>query len=214
MAATLAPFGGIASQTRLYAGETLPDPRAIDALVIMGGPMGVHDGEAWPWLADEKRCIESCLRADLPVLGICLGAQLMADVLGAPVRRNRQREIGWFPVERSAEAGATPIGARFPERFMAMHWHGDAFDAPSGAVTIGSSAVTACQGFVYGRRGLALQFHIEMTREGAAALIEQCGHELAEGGPAVQDAAAILQAPWFEETNRLLDPVVAAWLAP
>lgn len=195
------------SVTRLYAGELPADPASHpgptgntgvtslpDLLIVMGGPMGVHDEAELPWLVEEKRAIARALERGTAVLGVCLGAQLLADVLGATVSRNREREIGWHTVELSAAARDTWMGRAFPERFMPFHWHGDTFAIPSGAVPLGSSAACDHQGFLYGDRVLALQFHPEVTPASLDALIANCGHELAGAGDKlrfVQDEKAL-----------------------
>ncbi|MBN1441715.1 MAG: type 1 glutamine amidotransferase, partial [Planctomycetes bacterium] len=119
------------SRTRLHAGDPLPAPREVDWIVVTGGPMSVQDEERHPWLRAEKRCIAEMIAEGKTVLGICLGAQLVADALGARVARNRHREIGWFPVELVAEASCTGLFRGFPQRLDAFHWHGDAFDIPA-----------------------------------------------------------------------------------
>lgn len=182
--------GHTLSYTRFHAGGNPPPQEGYDLLLVMGGPMGVRDEESLPWLKGEKRAIEAALKAGRSVLGICLGAQLMADVMGAQVVRNRQPEIGWFPVELGARALRTWMAEVFPPRFTAFHWHGDTFDLPSGAVSLGSSEACANQGFLYGHNALALQFHPEVTEAGMEDLLRECGGEL-RPGPFVQDAAAI-----------------------
>ena len=118
--------------SRLYAGEALPDPAALDWLIVMGGPMGVHDERHHPWLTREKQLIEQAIGQEKTVLGICLGAQLIADVLGARVYANEHREIGWFPVRRTSEAADCALGRVLPEQVEVFHWHGDTFDLPAG----------------------------------------------------------------------------------
>lgn len=178
------------SYTRFHAGDGPPPPESYDWLVVMGGPMGVHDEDKLPWLKGEKRGIEAALKAGKSVLGVCLGAQLMADVLGARVARNRHPEIGWHPVELGARAQRTWMAEAFPPRFTAFHWHGDAFEIPSGAVSLGASEACEHQGFLYGHNALALQFHPEVTGAGVEDLLRECAHELT-ARPFVQDAAAI-----------------------
>jgi GMP synthase-like glutamine amidotransferase len=184
------------SYTRLYAGGAPPAPDEYDWLIVMGGPMGVHDEKELPWLIAEKRALEAVLKTRKPVLGICLGAQLLADVLGARVTKNPEREIGWFPVELDAAARATWLGEAMPASFTPFHWHGDTFGIPQGAVPLGSSGACAHQGFLFGDRVLGWQFHPEVTRESLEALIENCGAELKAdpsrgAGRFVQDAAAL-----------------------
>lgn len=172
----------------LYAGAPLPEPASVSGLVVMGGPMGVGDTASYPFLLPEKRFLEGVFRQNVPVLGICLGAQLIAEVLGAEVRQGDHREIGWFPVDWK--------GKRFfaPGSFMAFHWHGDTFGIPEGATLLASSAACAHQAFVYREHIVGLQFHLEMTQKGAATLVAECAAELGEGGRFVQTKGEILEA--------------------
>lgn len=187
--------------TRLYAGDAPAEdgPRAdgwknppADWLIVMGGPMGVHEEAAHPWLKAEKRAIEAALARGAAILGVCLGAQLLAHVLGADVSPNPEKEIGWFPVDLAPEASATWLGKVFPERFTPFHWHGDTFALPAGAVRLGGSQACRNQGFLYRENVLALQFHPEVTPESLSALADHCGAELSVAGTAagrfVQDA--------------------------
>jgi GMP synthase-like glutamine amidotransferase len=166
--------------TRLFAGDVPPRIDALDALVIMGGPMSVRDQARHAWLAPEKRLIGGAIAAGKPVLGVCLGAQLVADVLGARVYSNREREIGWFPVSPT-DAGATHAWYRLPGVVRAFHWHGETFDLPAGAVHLARSAACDHQMFAVGERIVALQFHLEVTREGIAEMIRHGESELAPG---------------------------------
>lgn len=181
-----ARFRGIEiSATRLFAGEKPPPHNEFDWLVIMGGPMGIHDHADHPWLIDEKAFIRKTISERKRVLGICLGAQLIADALGARVYRGPQKEIGWFPIRRDEDAPKW-----FPENITAFHWHGDTFDIPDGAIRLASSAACENQGFIYRNRVLALQFHLESTRDSIEALIENCAGELVDG-PFIQSAIQI-----------------------
>ena len=146
-------------------------------LLVMGGPMGVNDETEYPWLDREKAFIRQAVEQGRVILGICLGAQLLASVCGAPVYRHRQKEIGWFPVTLNSGA---PDWAKniFPPEFIAFHWHGDTFDIPAEAELIVSSAACKNQGFVIGDRIMGLQFHPEMTSEGVAALADSCRSEI------------------------------------
>lgn len=176
------PKGFDISCTRLFADEQLPAVERFDWLVVMGGPMGIYDHEEHPWLVSEKEFIKASIDADKIVLGICLGAQLIADVLGARVYPGPQKEIGWFPIRRAE--GAPEI---IPEELTAFHWHGDTFYIPHGAIRIASSDACKNQGFVYNDRVVALQFHLETTPESMDALIENCRHELVDA-PFIQTA--------------------------
>ena len=169
--------------TRLYEEEDeFPEVDDFDWLVIMGGPMGIFDYNDYPWLTDEKEFIEAALDEEKTVIGICLGAQLMADVLGAKVYRGPEKEIGWFPVTRSP--GAPHL---IPEQLTVFHWHGDTFEIPDGAVTLATSEPGINQGFVYNDTAVALQFHMEIANHGMEALIQECGHDI-DDAPYIQSA--------------------------
>ncbi len=171
------------SCTRLYEEEAeFPDVDDFDWLIVMGGPMGIFDYNDYPWLTDEKEFIETALDEEKTVIGICLGAQLMADVLGARVYPGPAKEIGWFPVTRLPGAPAL-----IPETLTVFHWHGDTFDIPDGAVPLAVSEPGINQGFVYNDTAVALQFHMETTEDSMEALIQECGGELTDA-PYIQSA--------------------------
>lgn len=208
MDATLVQRGHTVSATRLYAGESLPDIHELDALIVMGGPMGVADSEDYPWLTEERAWIADVIAAGLPVLGVCLGAQLIAAALGARVYANPHREIGWFPIYKADEADSTILGSVFPQQQEVFHWHGETFGLPAGARLLASSEACINQGFVYRDRVFALQFHLETTPESAQRLIEHCRDEL-DGSAWVQDANQILSYPdRFAQVNRMMDGVL------
>lgn len=162
------------SNTCLYQDQPLPAVRDIDALVVMGGPMGVYEQARYPWLRQEKKFIESVLKQELPVLGVCLGAQLLAEVLGATVMKNSHEEIGWFPVRRIPALQDKRLQG-LPAGFDALHWHGDTFSIPSGACNFIVSDGCTNQAFVYGNNVLGLQFHLEMLPSHVQAIYEACG---------------------------------------
>jgi len=190
--------------TRLYAGDSFPRPDSVDLLIVMGGPMGVYDVDQYPWLKAEKDFLRAVIDAGKRVLGICLGAQLIADVLGARVYPNGQKEIGWFPLTRTAEADSSALGRLLPTEFMAYHWHGDTFELPPDAVHLAQSAVCRHQAYAIGDRILGLQFHLETTPESARELIEHCSDELVDA-PTIQSSDAMLaDNARFVELNRLM----------
>ena len=125
--------GHALSCTRMDLGEPLPDPAAIDWLVVMGGPMNVDEHDAYPWLVREKEFIRRVIDRGTRVLGVCLGGQLISTVLGGRVTPNRQKEIGWFPIDFTDEAADHPVFGQFPRQCSAFHWHGDTFSIPPGA---------------------------------------------------------------------------------
>jgi len=180
------------SCTRLWAGDALPASETFDGLVVMGGPMGIYDHDEYPWLPEEKEFLQKVVDRNTPIIGICLGAQLLADVLGGKVRANPAKEIGWFPVTRSDDVPESMVSV-LPEEFTVFHWHGDTFRLPDKAVRLYSSKACLNQAFLYKEHVLGLQFHLETTRTSAAALIENCRTELVNA-PWIMSEQEILQA--------------------
>ncbi len=144
--------------------EPLPDWREFDAVLAMGGPMGADDDDQHPWLTDEKQLVRDVVEAGRPFLGVCLGVQLLASALGAPVRTMDSPELGLLPVELTAEGREHPLFEGVDDPFPSLQWHGDTFDLPDGAVALASSPV-ATQAFQAGERGFGIQFHLEVTPE-------------------------------------------------
>jgi GMP synthase-like glutamine amidotransferase len=175
----------------LYANQSPPEVNRYDMLLVMGGPMNIYEESKYSWLAAEKAAIRAAIDAGKVVVGICLGAQLLADALGAEVRRGNEVEIGWLPIERTA---GCPGEIALPDSLRVYHWHGDTFEIPEGAVHIASSAACTNQGFLYQGRVLGLQCHLETTRESIHALIEACGHEI-QDGRYVQDGKTMRTEP-------------------
>ncbi len=167
--------------THFYRNDPLPEMDDIDWLIVMGGPMGVHDESQFPWLKGERLFIEQAIRRGKAVLGICLGAQLTAAALGANVYRSRFSEIGWLPVELTAEGRSCAIFEGFPRRMQVFQWHNDTFDLPAGAAHIARSEACFCQAFLYGVRVLGLQFHCELTQKGLTEFLKNVPGELPEG---------------------------------
>lgn len=182
------------SATHVYRGEQLPPADQLDWLVVMGGPMNVYEENQYPWLAAEKKFIREAIAKDKIVLGICLGAQLIADVLGGKVVRNEYKEIGWFPVTSLPE-GLSSIPFRgLPNVFTALHWHGDTFSLPPGATMLAESEACPAQAFSFNSgRVLGLQFHLESSVESVRSLIENCSDELVRG-KYIQTADEILES--------------------
>ncbi len=166
-----------------YAGEPIPASMdGADGLIVLGGPMGVYDHPQFPFLKQEMRLIEDALRAEKPVLGICLGSQLLAAALGAPVYKGKQKEIGWYSVTLTKEAASDPLLAGMPTSFTACHWHGDVFDLPRGAVSLASSALTQHQAFRYGKNAYGFLFHMEITEPMLRTWVAAFADELRAAG--------------------------------
>jgi GMP synthase-like glutamine amidotransferase len=151
-------------------GEPLPDWRAFCAIVAMGGPMAAYEEAVYPWLSAELALIGDAVRGGVPYWGVCLGAQLLAAALGAPVRPGEAPEIGVLPVALSEAAPSDPVFAQSPREFAALQWHGDTYELPRGATHLASSALCEQQAFVF-RRAYGLQFHLEAS----AALVADWG---------------------------------------
>ena len=180
------------SRTRLYAGEELPGVEDFDFLVLMGGPMSVHDESEYPFLVAEKRLLKAVLGMDKPILGVCLGAQLVAEALGAAVTKNPEKEIGWFPIGLTDEGIVSDLVGDFPPVLDTFHWHGETFEIPKGAVRLVESEACPNQAFAWGSSVVGLQFHLEVNRAAVAAMVEHGGTELAAGGAYVQNQASML----------------------
>jgi GMP synthase-like glutamine amidotransferase len=173
----------------------------------MGGPMSVNDESTLPWLRPEKRFIRNAMKRSVPVLGVCLGAQLIASALGSRVYRTSQKEIGWFPIE----ATSSPMNAfRFPDKCTVFHWHGETFDLPVGAVHLARSEVCENQAFQIGQYVIGLQFHLETTPESAQAILDNCKDELTPA-PYIQTEAQLRGAPSaaYAEINRLMSKILS-----
>ena len=201
--------GAQISHTRFWESAALPNPATVDLLVVMGGPMSVNDEAEFAWLAAEKRFIAEVVARGRPVLGICLGAQLIASAHGARVYRNTEKEIGWFDIHAHA---AVDDAFHFPPTTTVLHWHGETFDLPPGARLLASSTACRHQAFQLGERAIGLQFHLEMTADSLRAIIDNCRAELV---PArwIQDEEKILAeaSRHFAATHALMDRLLD-WL--
>lgn len=199
--------------TRFFRNEPLPPLPEITHLVVMGGPMGANDDRRFPWLTEEKRFIRDAIDAGKSVLGICLGAQLMAAALGAPVYKNPFPEIGWFPIHKSREARSDENASFLPSSLTVFHWHGDTFDLPPETCCLAHSAACPHQGFYIGRRIVGLQFHLETTRESLHALIENCTDAIV-GGPFIQPSATMRAVTdRFTPNQKVMKALLEQWVA-
>ena len=204
--------GAEITRSLLFQDDPLPGIDDFDVLVVMGGPMGADDESRFAWMAAEKALIRQAIAAGRKVLGVCLGAQLIARVLGAEVTRNPEREIGWFPVSPTSAGKQDRIGKLFIGNPPVLHWHGDTFAIPDGAVHLLDSKGCPNQAFRYGDNVLALQFHLELEQHNAADLCEACPDDLAPG-PWVEDPHSLLgNAQRFEAARILMGRVLAQFL--
>jgi len=178
------------SCSRMFAGDTLPEISDFDILVVMGGPMGVYDVDQYPWITGELAFVRQAIDANKKVLGICLGSQLIAASLGAKVYKSPLKEIGFLEVMFDERAMKDEMFAPISQLETVFQWHGDTFDLPLGAELLASSAACKNQAFAY-KNTVALQFHLELTRDSLRNLVEMCRHELVEG-PYVRTESAIL----------------------
>ncbi len=207
MAAWLAARDARIRYTRFYESPILPEPAGLDLVLAVGGPMSVNDETAFPWLRIEEEFVRDVIQRGVPIVGICLGAQLIAKALGARVYANRRKEIGWFDVQGLAAGDAC---FEFPEKTTVFHWHGETFDLPPGAVQLARSAACEQQAFQIGSRVMAMQFHLETTPESLEALIRNCRGEIAEGAFVQGENTMRGVSPdRFKEINALMEAVLA-----
>jgi GMP synthase (glutamine-hydrolysing) len=196
----------------LYENPVLPDPDDVDFLIVMGGPMNIYESEKYPWLSAEKSFLRACIEQEKKILGICLGAQLLADVLGKACYPGPAKEIGWFPVNLDEKVRKNPVFRHMPPTFIAFHWHGETFDIPEGTLRIAGSEACINQGFIMSDQVLALQFHLEITPGLLNGLI-QYGRKDLVSACFVQKESQLLEGLSNRHTNhRLLSGMLDAFL--
>jgi GMP synthase-like glutamine amidotransferase len=197
---------------RLYLGDDLPAAGPDDLLVVMGGPMSANDDRIYAWMAPEKAAIATHISVGGRVIGICLGAQILAAVLGARVYPQPEPEIGWFPISTASPKNRLFAHVRSP--MPVLHWHADTFDLPTGAVQLARSEVCEHQAFAVGTRAVGLQFHIEMDYQGVLDITSACASDTARQSRWIQDVSQIRRgasnvALCRGVLYRLLDQLVA-----
>ena len=194
------------TMTRLFDQDPLPMVDDFDWLIVMGGPMNIYEEGKYQWLVHEKLFIEECLKKNKFILGICLGAQLIADVLGGKVVKNTEKEIGWFPVSLTGEAQKDSVFFKgIPSSFMAFHWHEDRFNLPKACTRMAESEGCFHQAFGYGGRVVGLQFHIESTCEGVMELVRHCGGEFLTGRYVQSPDDMVSKAVYFNGIEKTLE---------
>ena len=186
--------------TKFYADDPLPDIDAIDWLIIMGGPMGVNDDDQYGWLKKEKEFIKQAITANKTVIGICLGSQLIAEMLGAKVYKNTEKEIGWFDVAITPTGKKNKLLEGFENTFKVFHWHGDTFDLPTGAEHLMQTGICKNQTFLYKEKILGIQFHFEATKETLTQMVANGRDELIVG-KFIQSEVDILSNEKYIKSN-------------
>lgn len=196
-----------------YKGISAGNPDEYDWLVVLGGPMSANDDK--PWLRNEKRAIADALNAAAAgrahVIGICLGAQLIAQAMGSPITDSAEKEIGWFDLNFSPEARSTHFFSDFPESSTVFHWHGEEFSLPPNCTNLASTEVTQCQGFFHGSNIFGFQFHLEMLSNGIQNLMKHCKKDMKDQkAPYIQSAREIEAGigKHLAENRRLLDRIL------
>ena len=179
------------THTHWYKGETAPPMDSFDALIIMGGPMNIYEDHLHPWLEQERQFINQAVASGKKAIGVCLGAQFLADALGGRVTQNAHKELGWFPVEFTPEFQKIDWLSPVPQELTVCHWHGDTFSIPPGATLLGSSKACLNQGFVWKKQVLGFQFHIELSAGDLARIPENFISEFPLG-PWVQPVRQII----------------------
>ncbi len=190
LAGVFSAAGVQARVVRLDRGDRLPDPGEMGGAVVLGGAMGVHDSGEFPWLEAERRWIATIVGAGVPVLGVCLGAQLLAAALGAKVTTGPSPEIGVGEVVLTVEGSADPVLGPEGGRVPVIHWHDDAFEIPDGAVRLATGERYPNQAFRYGRRVYGLQFHVEVDD----AMAEAWASELPPDVSLARDDRIVVEA--------------------
>jgi GMP synthase (glutamine-hydrolysing) len=198
--------GWAVTRSLLYENPPLPSVTGFDLLVIMGGSMNVYETDKYPWLTEEKQFIANAIASGTRVLGICLGAQLIADTLGARVTKNRHQEIGWFPIHMIDTEQQQAALRGLPAQPTVLHWHGDTFAIPDGATRFSESKGCENQGFVYDKRVIALQYHLECDQDSMEQMMSTFD-DRENPGPFVQKKEIIktLGRQHIPEANRIMD---------
>lgn len=188
--------------TRFYKRDKLPSLEDVDCLIIMGGPMSVHDEKEYPWLKQEKEFIGKAIKNGRLIIGVCLGAQLIADILGAKVYPNHEKEIGWFPVKFTEHANQFKSLNQIPSDFTVFHWHGDTFDLPKDSKHLAYSEACRNQAYIYNEKVLGLQFHLETTKDSLLQMLSHGRKGLTSGKYIQPENEILAQQDLFLSVNK------------
>lgn len=194
------------SKTQLFADQSLPDINSFDLLVIMGGPMNIYEYEKYPWLKKEKAYISKCIASDKKILGVCLGAQLIADCLEAKTTKNHIKEIGWFETKKITTS--SKLNTLLPDTFTPLHWHGDTFAIPEGALHIAESKACKNQAFIYKEKIIGFQFHLEATLKSLSALYKNCSDEIDDSFYMQNENQLLGNEKYFTDSNAIMTKIL------
>jgi len=201
---------GVMLERYLVPTDGLPHDTG-DVLIVMGGPMSVNDAD--PWISAETDFIRATVRLGTPVIGVCLGSQLIAKALGATTRSGKALEIGLTPVRLTPEAKQDPVFGTLPDAFDVFEWHGEIFDLPNDCVPLVGSEIAPFQAFRYGAWTYGLLFHLEMEAAGIDSLCRECAPDLAKAGRSAEHVrtTALPQLPNLHEmADRLIGHLLTA----
>lgn len=201
---------------RLHKGERLPRKdrlRDYSCVIVMGGPMGVYEPDVYPFINDEVRLLKSALQMGTPILGICLGAQILAYAAGASVYKSGVKEIGWYKLDFNASGQKDPLFAGLGEEETVFQWHGDTFDIPSGAKNLASSKLIENQLIKAGGNSYGLQFHLEVTGEMVEDWVRVNASELDSLKGTIDPVKILADTPiYIEKLNRMGEAVFNRFL--
>lgn len=198
---------------KAFEGGRVPDELgAAGGLIVMGGPQSVYEVEQFGYLREELRLIELALEHDLPILGVGLGSQMLAAVLGGKVSPAQDAEIGWFPVTLTEQARADRLFEGLPRQFTPLHWHSDVFDLPKGAVLLASSNLTPHQAFRWGNKAWGLLFHMELTGAMMRERVDRFAEEVREA-QASADELQVQAEGFLAPLQRLGVTLFGRWAA-
>ena len=194
------------TNTQLYKNDPLPKQQDFDWLVIMGGPMNIYEEDKYPWLSQEKSFIRESIDAGKVIIGLCLGGQLIADVIGGKVTKNPYREIGWFPVRLDKKIKSSPLFSFFPPQPVVFQWHGDTFSVlPEDAQCIAENDACKQQAFIYKKRVFGFQYHLENTKEIITSLIENCKNEMVPDIYVQTPIEVLAHSEYIEQDNKWMN---------
>ena len=194
--------------TRFYEDHKLPFIDICDMLIVMGGTMSANDDDKFDWMTEEKKFIEKAILRGKKVIGICLGAQLIADVLGSRIYKNKEKEIGWMPLQLTEDGKKTPVFSDITDGQNVFHWHGDTFDLPNGSIQLARTEACEQQAFLYDGHVLGLQFHLESTEDSIQAMIKNCRDELFTKGPYIQTEEQLRNEDYIYRCNKIMEKII------